>query len=1128
MARHVPALAPGQARLSDRTTSAAPLEHGARAADAVHLRALTRPPTATHALSRPPTSAAAAAAFGVGGRAPSDAGALALAPPATAASPATAAPPLPGAPAPVKLGRRDGWIRFLAYEACWQVCLAAAGERDPHAAPFLADGCALLKDAFGFDGLLLKPVDDDATNPHLGSGASLAWDDSEPGPLPAVGFRPEVERRSVVKVVAGRLACSDLRGGDGGRRGTARGGASPLRGGAAAAAAATALGQPALLVRLRPSSWAVADAAVACVDGDGRAPGGDVLEVGPDDVDDDLIVDVVAAGDPAATVLATGVVPVADVWRAAGSCADDPGGVMGLDSPLGAGGGDDASRRRGLRALLGRAHAPAATDACVGKRWVTLVDPTGVRYGHLKLAARIGTAETTVIVEAPIRGSPAAAPAGGGRSVNSVTAWDVYDAVHAAARTAQACGPRRLTVEGEWAWLLTSFAAAYGVRDTYVALASAAWVVARGRATATAYCLDALAALLAPLEAAAAAASLLPAERALLAAVERDSVALLGASLEAYHSLAEDAPGGVLEGGGAAPVVPAPALLPAVELCGILAHALAPGDTAWLAARFRAAAVRRYAALETACDSAAPPFTAARADDGDEQAAASAYGRLEALASALRSELGNDLAIHDAAVLPACINLPQLAAAEYGALYGARLAAVLAAHPPPEPFVPVVDLLVAVGRQQEFLAYHNLLPPAGHPGSLDALAVFGPHVRAWIRGSRDALVARCAALEAATVATAAATGGAGGGGAGVAPVVDELLALAAGEVGRYERVVRYWPAFAPDVEGAVCAALRAATGAVSRQCGLTRVPAGRDAPTDDDDRDRAAHPRTMGARAREPGEAAATRGAPRVAARWKWSAPPPGGAAGLTVAPHEAVLLNSLRRLLVVAPQTERLLAAWAEGDDGRDPPSPRSRARSPSPDRAAALAAANGRVGPGAPALGAQLAQLVKELRCEYGGAVTAAAARLAAAVFRLPGRCVRAVLDEHGSSASPAAVAAGVAPALEALEEVLLGVARALDARASAALGRGLWDFTAAQVYDYVEVLQESAQEGATAAWRGRQAAAAVLDAVDKFFAAALAGVLGHALAPTDLDPPATAARVAALLADNTAAATAAYTVF
>ena len=46
---------------------------------------------------------------------------------------------------------------------------------------------------------------------------------------------------------------------------------------------------------------------------------------------------------------------------------------------------------------------------------------------------------------------------------------------------------------------------------------------------------------------------------------------------------------------------------------------------------------------------------------------------------------------------------------------------------------------------------------------------------------------------------------------------------------------------------------------------------------------------------------------------------------------------------------------------------------------------------------------------------------------------------------------------PMLEKVEEVVLGLMRLLDSRVFVALGRGLWDFTAKDVYDYVESLQE-----------------------------------------------------------------------
>ena len=59
----------------------------------------------------------------------------------------------------------------------------------------------------------------------------------------------------------------------------------------------------------------------------------------------------------------------------------------------------------------------------------------------------------------------------------------------------------------------------------------------------------------------------------------------------------------------------------------------------------------------------------------------------------------------------------------------------------------------------------------------------------------------------------------------VAPLVEEMLQRIGGEVARYERVITYWPVFGPLLEGAVCAALREATGAVTRQCGLAQVRA---------------------------------------------------------------------------------------------------------------------------------------------------------------------------------------------------------------------------------------------------------------------------------------------------------------
>ncbi len=56
-------------------------------------------------------------------------------------------------------------------------------------------------------------------------------------------------------------------------------------------------------------------------------------------------------------------------------------------------------------------------------------------------------------------------------------------------------------------------------------------------------------------------------------------------------------------------------------------------------------------------------------------------------------------------------------------LFVADLMVALEQHPPPQPSQPAVDLLVSVGQQQKYLDANGLLPPAGHPGAMDALQV---------------------------------------------------------------------------------------------------------------------------------------------------------------------------------------------------------------------------------------------------------------------------------------------------------------------------------------------------------------------------------------------------------------------
>ena len=63
-------------------------------------------------------------------------------------------------------------------------------------------------------------------------------------------------------------------------------------------------------------------------------------------------------------------------------------------------------------------------------------------------------------------------------------------------------------------------------------------------------------------------------------------------------------------------------------------------------------------------------------------------------------------------------------------------------------------------------------------------------------------------------------------------------------------------------------------------------------------------------------------------------------------------------------------------------------------------------------PHLGAQFAQLVKELRSEYAAAVTACAERIAGALFQRPGYSINATLHCHGISGTPSIMQQQVLP--------------------------------------------------------------------------------------------------------------------
>lgn len=331
----------------------------------------------------------------------------------------------------------------------------------------------------------------------------------------------------------------------------------------------------------------------------------------------------------------------------------------------------------------------------------------------------------------------------------------------------------------------------------------------------------------------------------------------------------------------------------------------------------------------------------------------------------------------------------------------------------------------------------------------------------------------------------------------MAGLVEDMLNAVQSEMGRYQRIITYWPMYGPDLERAVTGALREATMGVSRQCGLVQIKVGMSGgeghqrgPALGSCREggllgRAVpgyqlvctpegclhnttctarcvmHPcadlhlpslpllaflpcfvqeggqspdplaiQTYRAQQRGGSDPAAAQRAGRTAWRWVVQAggeravPIPATYRGAPMVlqqginPNQALLLNSLRRLLQVSPQMEQELKRWcAEPLADSMAAGLRSAATAAGPGGSSAGAdrsgASSGRLHREAPNLGAQFAQLVKELRSEYFAAITLCAERLAAELAKMPVTSVVQLLRRDGVFASTQQLSASVSAA-------------------------------------------------------------------------------------------------------------------
>ncbi|KAL4857276.1 hypothetical protein ACK3TF_002568 [Chlorella vulgaris] len=1101
----------------------------------------------------------------------------------------------------VKLGKRQAYLKYLAYEGCWQLCLEEMlSGGDATATTFLNGGCGALKQALGLDQLFLTQH---AADPSLYTQDGMQDDRDDvvlagEVPLDAQGptdaevlqqqlmlakqqqrreaeeHQQEQERRQQQQErrLEREMQQASLRQ-------AAPEALERVSAGSGASAGGRLLGGPALEVTVmrvvgcevltsgltgrdfnvatyagsRPASDSCAFTKIGS---DGNAHEQEVVRL-PSEQSQQQTFTVELRVDGHS--MALGTVQVAELHKIASQ-----GDAMFDASP-------SPGFLKAIFPCLRKGH-PATGGSMA---WVKLVDDDGRVAGHAVLSARISMAllEGAGLMGPPSRDSrrsgapppPAAAmsedtmglssinqdavsplqppmasplpppyPSAGGLTPGTggkapatttggylqVSSLQVYDELLESGLRAVGCGPRSLALHGPWVWLLQRFCQQFAVGRNYARLSYLKWVVRPENATLTADCFDVLLLDMVALQQAATVEGLSSGELGVQAQVSARIEELLHTTFENYFMLSEETASGMMDGALAVRSGIPAVLRPAVQLFALVRDATSPADQHWIQERFRIAARKRYQALLTAAELQRPSSPRRQADSRqgqvDSPEAVAAYGRLEELCRAIMNELRADDQIRDARILPGFVHLPDITALEYVNGIIKHLRKVLGRYPPPAPTEAAIRLVEAVGKLQNFVHRHKYAEADSRLNNRD---IFDRFVLEWINSSAGQLSLRCRRLEQGMTGQHGWQEFATDGKNKVAHLVEDMLNAVQSEMARYQRIITYWPMYGADLERAVTGALREATMGVSRQCGLVQIKEGGQSPEP-----MALQPYRAQQQAGS-GEAAASQRAGRTAWRWVQQAgadravvPSTYRGAPLVlqqgINPNQALLLNSLRRLLQVSPQMEQELKRWCA-----EPLADSTAAGLRGASHASAAQGERGadrRLRREAPNLGAQFAQLVKELRSEYFAAITLCAERLAAELAKMPATSVVQLLRRDGVFASTQQLSVATMRIMEEVEKLLHWLSNVLENRVFVALTRGLWDLTSKDVLDYTEDLREG-RGGQRDAWRGRQSAATTLAHMDTFFKTVLTSSMGNDLQNKDLALPQHSDRAHKLLADN-----------
>nr|XP_043606485.1 uncharacterized protein LOC122578567 [Erigeron canadensis] len=385
----------------------------------------------------------------------------------------------------------------------------------------------------------------------------------------------------------------------------------------------------------------------------------------------------------------------------------------------------------------------------------------------------------------------------------SVAETVAYDVVLEVAMKVQNFQQRNLLLHDPWKWLLIEFASYYGVSDSYTKLRYLSYIM--DVATPTADCLSLVYELLLPVMMKGNSRSVLShQENRILGEIEEQIEQILALVFENYKSLDEQSPSGIMNVFKPATGVVAPALEHAVKLYKLTHDVLSPEAQNKLYSYFQAAAKRRSKHLLSETDE----YVSGNSEGilMDPVAVSTAYQKMRSLCLNFRTEIFRDIDIHNCNILPSFIDLPNLSSAIYSVELSSRLRAFLVACPPSAPSPHVTDLVIATADFQRDLASWNINPVKD---GVDAKELFHLYIMIWIQDKRLSLLETCKLdkVKWSGVRSQRFT----------TPFVDEMYDRLKETLNDYEVIICRWPEYTFALENAVADIEKALIDALDKQ-----------------------------------------------------------------------------------------------------------------------------------------------------------------------------------------------------------------------------------------------------------------------------------------------------------------------